>query len=119
MGTYTLSAIVTKVTGQTVLDYLKPRLFEPLGIETLRWDKSPEGNSLGVAVALGPVAAHFGVGFLVVGDLLAGGHLDPLFGNDLLAVPFALLEVELAELGDVLGLEEQPVVVTSQEIVTS
>lgn len=47
MGTYTLSAIVTKVTGQTVLDYLKPRLFEPLGIEDPQWDVSPEGNSLG------------------------------------------------------------------------
>ncbi|WP_035610719.1 serine hydrolase [Haloferula sp. BvORR071] len=47
MGTYTLSAIVTKVTGQTVVDYLTPRLFEPLGIEDHKWDASPEGNSLG------------------------------------------------------------------------
>lgn len=47
MGTYVLSAIVTKVTGQTVLDYLKPRLFDPLGIENPRWDKSSEGYSLG------------------------------------------------------------------------
>ncbi len=47
MGSYTLSAIVTKVTGQTTLEYLKPRLFEPLGIENPRWDASPEGNSLG------------------------------------------------------------------------
>ena len=47
MGSYTLSAIVTKVTGQTSLDYLKPRLFDPLGIENPRWDSSPEGNSLG------------------------------------------------------------------------
>ena len=47
MGTYTLSAIVTKVTGQTVLDYLNPRLFEPLGIGHPEWDRSPEGNSLG------------------------------------------------------------------------
>ncbi|MES2661204.1 MAG: serine hydrolase [Verrucomicrobiota bacterium] len=47
MGSYTLSAIITKVTGQTSLEYLKPRLFEPLGIENPRWDKSPEGNSLG------------------------------------------------------------------------
>jgi CubicO group peptidase (beta-lactamase class C family) len=46
-GTYMLSAIVQKATGMTVLDYLKPRLFEPLGIESPRWDKSPEGNSLG------------------------------------------------------------------------
>ncbi|HEY1790020.1 MAG TPA: serine hydrolase [Verrucomicrobiae bacterium] len=47
MGAYTLSAIVTKVTGQTSLEYLKPRLFEPLGIKDPRWDSSPEGNSLG------------------------------------------------------------------------
>lgn len=46
-GSYTLSAIVTKATGQTVLDYLKPRLFEPLGIENPRWDTSPEGYSFG------------------------------------------------------------------------
>ncbi|HZZ70645.1 MAG TPA: serine hydrolase [Pirellulales bacterium] len=47
MGSYTLSAIVTKVTGKTTLDYLKPRLFEPLGIENPEWASSPEGNSLG------------------------------------------------------------------------
>ena len=45
-GSYTLSAIVTKATGQTVLDYLKPRLFEPLGIDNPAWDASPEGYSL-------------------------------------------------------------------------
>jgi CubicO group peptidase (beta-lactamase class C family) len=47
MGSYTLSAIVTKATGQTTLDYLKPRLFEPLGIEHPEWPSSAEGNSLG------------------------------------------------------------------------
>jgi CubicO group peptidase (beta-lactamase class C family) len=47
VGSYVLSAIVTKVTGQTSLEYLKPRLFEPLGISNPRWDASPEGNSLG------------------------------------------------------------------------
>jgi CubicO group peptidase (beta-lactamase class C family) len=47
IGSYTLSAIVTKVTGQTTLEYLKPRLFEPLGIENPEWASSPEGNSLG------------------------------------------------------------------------
>ena len=47
MGSYTLSAIVTKVTGQTSLEYLKPRLFEPLGIENPEWATSREGNSLG------------------------------------------------------------------------
>jgi CubicO group peptidase (beta-lactamase class C family) len=47
MGAYTLSAIVTKVTGQTTLDYLKPRLFEPLGIKDPQWDASREGYSFG------------------------------------------------------------------------
>jgi CubicO group peptidase (beta-lactamase class C family) len=47
LGSYTLSAIITKVTGQTTLEYLKPRLFEPLEIENPQWDSSPEGNSLG------------------------------------------------------------------------
>jgi CubicO group peptidase (beta-lactamase class C family) len=46
-GSYVLSAIVTKTTGQTSLEYLKSRLFEPLGIENAKWDASPEGNSLG------------------------------------------------------------------------
>ena len=31
-ATYMLSAIVKKVTGMTVLEYLRPRLFEPLGL---------------------------------------------------------------------------------------
>jgi CubicO group peptidase (beta-lactamase class C family) len=46
-GSYMLSAIVQKVTGQTVLDYLTPRLFEPLGIEHPYWMASPQGISLG------------------------------------------------------------------------
>ena len=46
-ATYMQSAIVQKVTGQTVLDYLQPRLFEPLGIEKPTWVASPEGVSVG------------------------------------------------------------------------
>jgi CubicO group peptidase (beta-lactamase class C family) len=46
-ATYMLSAIVQERTGQTVLDYLGPRLFEPLGIEAPVWDASPQGISLG------------------------------------------------------------------------
>lgn len=46
-GTHMLSAIVRKVTGETVLDYLKPRLFEPLGIENPEWPASPQGNTYG------------------------------------------------------------------------
>jgi CubicO group peptidase (beta-lactamase class C family)/acetyl esterase/lipase len=46
-GTYMQSAIVQKATGQTVLDYLRPRLFEPLGIEDPTWGTSPQAVSLG------------------------------------------------------------------------
>ncbi len=46
-GSYMLSAIVTKATGQSVLDFLKPRLFEPLGIENPDWGATAEGYSLG------------------------------------------------------------------------
>ncbi len=46
-GTYMCSAIVQKVTGQAVLDYLKPRLFEPLGIDDPTWMTSPQGINTG------------------------------------------------------------------------
>jgi CubicO group peptidase (beta-lactamase class C family) len=46
-GTHMCSAIVRKVTGETVLDYLRPRLFEPLGIDNPEWMTSPQGNSTG------------------------------------------------------------------------
>ena len=46
-STYMQSAIVQKQTGMTTYDYLKPRLFEPLGIEGATWGMSPQGISLG------------------------------------------------------------------------
>lgn len=46
-ATYMQSAIVQKVTGQTVLDYLRPRLFDPLGIKNPTWEASPQGVSAG------------------------------------------------------------------------
>lgn len=46
-ATFMLSAIVQKVSGQTVLDFLRPRLFEPLGVEHPVWDTNFQGISLG------------------------------------------------------------------------
>jgi CubicO group peptidase (beta-lactamase class C family) len=46
-ATFMQSAIVQKVTGETVFDYLRPRLFEPLGIEHPVWDTNFQGISLG------------------------------------------------------------------------
>lgn len=47
LGTYMLSAIVQKVTGEKLIDYLYPRLFRPLGITGAVWDESPQGVNTG------------------------------------------------------------------------
>lgn len=46
-ATFMLSAIVQQVTGETVNDYLTPRLYEPLGIAKPSWVSSPEGINAG------------------------------------------------------------------------
>jgi len=46
-ATYMCSAIVQKTTGQKVIDYLTPRLFEPLGIAGMRWETCPRGINTG------------------------------------------------------------------------
>ena len=46
-ATYVLSAIVQKVTGQTLMDYLTPRLFAPLGIHGATWESSPQDVNTG------------------------------------------------------------------------
>jgi CubicO group peptidase (beta-lactamase class C family) len=46
-ATYMCSAIVQQVTGQKVVDYLRPRLFEPLGIEGMTWETCPRGINTG------------------------------------------------------------------------
>lgn len=46
-ATFMQSAIVQKVTGKTVLEYLKPRLFDPLGISAPEWGANPQGITLG------------------------------------------------------------------------
>ncbi len=47
LGTYMLSAIVQQVTGEKVVDYLTPRLFEPLHIDKPKWEESPQGINTG------------------------------------------------------------------------
>ena len=42
-----LSAIVQKVTGEKVIDYLRPRLFKPLGIEGIDWEVDSRGINTG------------------------------------------------------------------------
>ena len=46
-ATYLLSAILQRLTGQTVLDYLRPRLLEPLGVTDATWSTCPRGITIG------------------------------------------------------------------------
>jgi CubicO group peptidase (beta-lactamase class C family) len=47
MATFMLSAIIQKVTGQKEVDYLKPRLFDPLGIQGMDWEINKQGINTG------------------------------------------------------------------------
>jgi len=50
-ATYMLSAIVTKTTGKTLIEFLTPRILQPLKIEGADWEVSPQGiNSGGVGL---------------------------------------------------------------------
>lgn len=46
-NTYMLSAIISKVTGKSVLDYLDEKMFAPLGIEKPFWEFDGHGNNAG------------------------------------------------------------------------
>lgn len=46
-ATYMLSAIVQKLTGMRIVEYLQPRLFDPLGIEAPDWERCPRGINTG------------------------------------------------------------------------
>lgn len=46
-ATYMLSAIVHRLTGERLIEYLTPRLFRPLGIEPGTWDTDPQGVNVG------------------------------------------------------------------------
>lgn len=46
-ATHLLSQILQTVTGERLLDYLKPRLFDPLGFRAPVWQQSPTGVDAG------------------------------------------------------------------------
>ncbi|HPA20323.1 MAG TPA: serine hydrolase [Verrucomicrobiae bacterium] len=69
-ATYMCSAIVQKVTGQKIIDFLKPRLFEPLAITGMTWETCPRGiNTGGWGLSIGTEAlAKFGQFYLQKGQ---------------------------------------------------
>lgn len=44
---HVLSALIQKLSGESVVDYLMPRLFEPLGIEKPFWETNSIGECIG------------------------------------------------------------------------
>lgn len=46
-GTYVMCAVLQKVTGQDLVEYITPRILEPLGIEPFQWERSPQGICTG------------------------------------------------------------------------
>ncbi|TPW72317.1 serine hydrolase [Schumannella sp. 10F1B-5-1] len=46
-STFLVSAIIQRLTGERLLDWVAPRLFEPLGITTREWDASADGVDFG------------------------------------------------------------------------
>ncbi|WP_394770406.1 serine hydrolase domain-containing protein [Lacisediminihabitans sp.] len=69
-ATYLLSAILQRLTGERLLDYLTPRLFAPLGITGASWETCPRGIDVGgwgLALTTEDVAA-FGQLYLQRGE---------------------------------------------------
>lgn len=46
-ATFVVGAAVQKRSGQTLVDFLKPRLFQPLGIDSCSWQTDTQGRNLG------------------------------------------------------------------------
>lgn len=61
-ATYTVAAIVQRLSGQRLTDYLRPRLFDPLGIGDVSWFEDAAGRQLGFSGMFGPTLAiaHLG-----------------------------------------------------------
>lgn len=62
--TYTLGAIVRRVSGGSLVDFLRPRLLDPLGIDDLSWRRDETGAELGFSGCYAPTSAIAALGQL-------------------------------------------------------
>ena len=62
--TYTLGAIVRRVSGGSLVDFLRPRLLDPLGIDDLAWRRDDTGAELGFSGCYAPTSAIAALGQL-------------------------------------------------------
>jgi CubicO group peptidase (beta-lactamase class C family) len=76
--TYTLAAIVQRVTGQSLTAYLRKRLFDPLGVADTAWEQYPAGRDLGFTGLYATTDAVARLGQLhLQGGVWAGERLLP------------------------------------------
>jgi len=90
-ASYMLAAVFTRATGETLHAYLRPRLFEPLGIVGETWDIGPDGINPG------------GNGLTCkVSDLLKFGilHLQKGLWNGVRILPAEWIEEATRPIGD-------------------
>jgi CubicO group peptidase (beta-lactamase class C family) len=62
--TYTLATIVRRVSGGSLVEYLRPRLLDPLGIDDLAWRRDETGAELGFSGCYAPTSAIAALGQL-------------------------------------------------------
>lgn len=73
-ATYALAAIVQRLTGVSLGAYLRPRLFEPLGLPSFGWDEYPPGRSVGFTGLYATTDAIARLGQLYLQDGVWGGR---------------------------------------------
>ncbi|GAB2888002.1 hypothetical protein GCM10027074_65480 [Streptomyces deserti] len=67
-ATYTLAALVQRVTGQSLTAYLRPRLLDPLGIGEVSWLRDGTGREIGYSGLHAPTDAVARLGQLYLRD---------------------------------------------------
>ncbi|AZM63871.1 MULTISPECIES: serine hydrolase domain-containing protein [unclassified Streptomyces] len=72
--TYTLGAIVQRVTGESLTDYLRPRLFDPLGIGGTTWQRDRTGREIGFSGLYAATDAVARLGQLYLDDGVRQGR---------------------------------------------
>lgn len=77
-ATFMLSAIISRTTGQSTFDYMKPRFFEPLGIRGAQWDAGPQNITPGANGLSWTVADSLKLGLVHQQDgMFAGRRVLP------------------------------------------
>lgn len=99
MNTYMLAAILTRVTGMSLMDYLKERFFAPLGINHIKWELCPKGierGGWGLHISLEGMCK---IGLFLANDGAFAGKqlLHPLFIRRMKAIRISQETDQLAE----------------------